>query len=121
MPFFNQFLDFRTKIVFQYFEMFFRLKEWQLESLKIWSFILFIFLRFVTVRPHLQSYLNLALDRLDELRAETGRVQNLDMQRMIARIFLYFFVAAVQYFAPVLLILSFVLMTKTLGKSQIGT
>lgn len=76
--------------------------------------VLFI-LRLVLMPPHMQAHLNLAYDHVQRMKKETGRISNLDLQRMIARVFYYLCVVAIQYILPCLLLLFMVFLQKTLG------
>uniref|UniRef100_A0A914WT84 Transmembrane protein 161B n=1 Tax=Plectus sambesii TaxID=2011161 RepID=A0A914WT84_9BILA len=89
--------------------------EEQLNSVRIFSVVLTAILRYVMYRPHLQAHLNLAFERMVELKQEAGRMNSLELQRMVFRFFSYLCAAALQYFVPVLLQLIFALMLKTLG------
>jgi len=62
-------------------------------------------LRFFTTREALQSYLNMANDRIRKLRKETGKISNIALQSKVARVFYYLSTVALQYLAPVILIL----------------
>eukprot|EP00112_Aurelia_sp_Birch-Aquarium-sp1_P013452 Seg2856.1 transcript_id=Seg2856.1/GoldUCD/mRNA.D3Y31 product="Transmembrane protein 161B" protein_id=Seg2856.1/GoldUCD/D3Y31 len=62
-------------------------------------------LHIVTTRTALQSYLNIAYERIKKMRRETGKITNVELQSKIARIFFYLSTVALQYLAPMLLIL----------------
>lgn len=49
------------------------------------------------------------------IRKEAGRVSNVEIQKTIARIYYYLCVVALQYLAPLLLLLMFAFLLKTLG------
>uniref|UniRef100_A0A1I8AG37 Transmembrane protein 16H n=1 Tax=Steinernema glaseri TaxID=37863 RepID=A0A1I8AG37_9BILA len=87
------------------------LDEHQLDTLRLWAVVVWALLRLALRRVHLQSHLDLALERVTSMRKETGNINSLDLQRMIFRYFSYFCAAALQYFIPVVLplILSFLL------------
>ncbi|MCL4118386.1 UNVERIFIED_CONTAM: hypothetical protein GTU68_031247 [Idotea baltica] len=64
---------------------------------------------------YLQSYLNMASEKIEELKKETGKISNKQFQRKIARVFYYLCVVTLQYLAPVILCIFLSLMCKTLG------
>jgi len=67
------------------------------------------------VRQHLQAHLNMAHDRVVALRREPGRISATELQKLVVRVFYYLCVVALQYFAPLVILLFTVLMLKTLG------
>ncbi|KAK0425768.1 hypothetical protein QR680_009373 [Steinernema hermaphroditum] len=91
------------------------LKEHQLDTLRIWSVVIWAILRVALCKPHLQSHLDLALERVNSLRKETGNINSLDLQRMIFRYFSYLCAAALQYFIPVFLPLLLNFLLASLG------
>nr|CAG4640778.1 EOG090X04CK [Eulimnadia texana] len=94
----------------------------QFDSLRLWLCVSLALLRLVTLPWCLQSYLNLAQNKLETLKREAGRISNIELQRTIARIFYYLCVVGLQYIAPVILCVTFTLMYKTLGQlSWLGT
>lgn len=64
---------------------------------------------------YLQSYLNLAYEKIEAQKKESGRITNKELQKKIARVFYYLCVVTLQYIAPVILCLFLSLMFKTLG------
>ncbi len=42
-----------------------------------------VLLRYVTIGAHLQAHLNLAYERMNELKHETGRINSIELQRMV--------------------------------------
>ncbi|CAH1798902.1 unnamed protein product, partial [Owenia fusiformis] len=77
------------------------------------------FLRLTLLTTHLQSHLNLAYLKVVLLRKEAGRISSLELQRMISRVFYYLCVVALQYIAPVILILFSALLMKSLGQMNL--
>lgn len=75
----------------------------------------FFLFRLALMKTYLQSHLNLAHERIEVMRKESGRISNIDLQKKVARVFYYLCFVAVQYFAPVLLIMFLTFMLKTLG------
>ena len=67
------------------------------------------------VRYHLQAHLNMAVDKIEELKKESGRISAVDVQKLVTRVFYYLCVVALQYLAPLMVTLFLALMLKTLG------
>ena len=63
----------------------------------------------------LQAYLNLAVERVVELRREAGRIGATELKKSIVRVYYYLCVIALQYLAPLVLLLFTALLLKTLG------
>ena len=74
-----------------------------------------VLLRLAVMPQYLQSYLNMAYHKLEELKQEAGKVTNIDIQKLIARVFYYLCVVTLQYVAPLIMILFLSLMYKTMG------
>lgn len=72
-------------------------------------------LRLCLMPVYLQSYLNIAYDRLEDQKKEAGRITNIELKRKIYSIFGYLCVVTLQYVAPIIMCLYFALMYKTLG------
>ena len=81
---------------------------------RIHMFILICMIRFLITKTLLQSHLNSANQKMAKLKKETGRISNLEIQRTVARVFYYFSAAALQYIAPLILMLFLGLMVRTL-------
>jgi len=78
--------------------------------------VLFVCLvRLSMVRLHLQAHLNMAHDRVMALRREPGRISATELQKLVVRVYYYLCVVALQYLAPLVILLFAVLMLKTLG------
>ncbi|XP_070536079.1 transmembrane protein 161B-like [Ptychodera flava] len=77
-------------------------------------------LRLLLINTHLQAYLNMAHDRIETMKKEAGRISNVELQRKVARVFYYLCVVALQYVAPVLLLLYSTFLLKTLGGYNTG-
>lgn len=86
---------------------------------RIHLFILVCLLRLFVVRRLLQSHLNSAYQKIAKLKKETGRISNLELQRTVARVFYYLSAAALQYVAPLILMLFFSLMLRTLTYNMV--
>ncbi|EFO95748.1 hypothetical protein GCK72_003602 [Caenorhabditis remanei] len=87
----------------------------QLDIIRIYLLIFWILSKFATRVSHLQAHLNLAYDKVAEMRAESGKVKNYTIQAMIYRYYRYLCCAAIQYFGPAILALLFALLLKTTG------
>ena len=67
----------------------FRMTSEQFETLRLFMVIAVVVFRLAVMPRYLQSYLNMAYTKLEELKQEAGKVSNLDLQKMIARVFYY--------------------------------
>ncbi|KAI3372486.1 hypothetical protein L3Q82_022974, partial [Scortum barcoo] len=86
------------------------------DTLRLWAIILMCMLRLAMMRHHLQAYLNLAQKGVDQMKKEAGRISTVDLQKMVARVFYYLCVIALQYVAPLVMLLhTTLLLKKTLG------
>lgn len=86
------------------------------ETMRLLIVILVVLLRFALIPIYLQSYLNLAHDKIVDLRKEAGRITNVEYQKKISSIFYYLCVVTLQFAAPLLLCLYLTLMYKSLGE-----
>ncbi len=91
------------------------------DNIRILVILGFCLFRFLLVWTHLQAYLNLACDKIDRLKKEVGRIGVMELQRLVARVFYYLCVVALQYLAPLTLLLFLTLMLKTLGNYSLTT
>ncbi|XP_043920091.1 transmembrane protein 161B isoform X1 [Protopterus annectens] len=90
------------------------------DTLRLWVIILLCVLRLVVIRYHLQAYLNLAQKCVEQMKKEAGRISTLELQKMVARVFYYLCVVALQYVAPLVMLLHTTLLLKTLGNHSWG-
>lgn len=81
-------------------------KDVYYETFRHWSLLLFCGLRTGLFKLHLQNYLNLASLRVDDLKKEQGRITILDLRKKVSNIFAFYGGVALQYMAPVVIILS---------------
>jgi Predicted transmembrane protein 161AB len=88
------------------------------ESFRLWCIMGAIVLRVLLMPVYLQAYLNMANLRLEEQKKEAGRITNKELQQKVAAVFYYLCVVSLQYLAPMLLVLYFSLVYKTLGNFQ---
>uniref|UniRef100_U5EX94 Putative conserved plasma membrane protein n=1 Tax=Corethrella appendiculata TaxID=1370023 RepID=U5EX94_9DIPT len=85
------------------------------ETIRLLAVVFTVLLRFSLMPIYLQSYLNIAYDRIEEQKKEAGRITNVELQKKISSIFYYLCVVTLQYVAPIIMCLYFALMYKTLG------
>ncbi|XP_020288967.1 transmembrane protein 161B isoform X2 [Pseudomyrmex gracilis] len=85
------------------------------ESMRLIVIILAVVLRIMLMPIYLQSYLNLANQRLEIQKKEAGRITNVDLQKKIAAVYYYLCVVAVQFIVPIIICLFFTFLYKTLG------
>ncbi|XP_023699030.1 transmembrane protein 161B isoform X2 [Paramormyrops kingsleyae] len=85
------------------------------DTLRLWAILLLCALRLAVMRCHLQAYLNLAKKGVEQMKKEAGRISTVDLQKMVARVFYYLCVIALQYVAPLVMLLHTTLLLKTLG------
>ncbi len=90
------------------------------EAARIIALFVFCVFRFLLLWPHLQAHLNMAVHRIENLRKEAGRISNIDLQKTVVRVFYYLCVVALQYLAPLLLLLFCAFGLKTLGDHPLG-
>lgn len=91
------------------------IKPQTFEAARIIAVIFFCVLRFCLTWTHLQSHLNMACAKMEELKKEAGRISSLELQKRVARVFYYLCVVALQYVVPLILLLYCTIMWKTLG------
>lgn len=53
------------------------------ESMRLIAIIVAVLLKFVLMPMYLQSYLNLATQRLENQKKEAGRITNVDLQKKV--------------------------------------
>jgi len=87
----------------------------QFETARLFLVCLTVLYRLVIMPTYLQAYLNLAYDKVRELKQEAGKISNTDLQKRVVRVFYYLCVVTLQYTAPMILILNTALLYKTLG------
>ncbi|KAJ8262980.1 hypothetical protein COCON_G00154370 [Conger conger] len=85
------------------------------DTLRLWAILLLCALRLAMMRQHLQAYLHLAQKGVSQMKKEAGRISTVDLQKMVARVFYYLCVIALQYMAPLVMLLHTTLLLKTLG------
>lgn len=85
------------------------------ETVRIVLIFLIFTLRLGLIIPHIQAHLNMAHDRIEKMKKESGRISNLDLQKSIAQVFYYACVVTLQYITPAILLLFLMFLQKTLG------
>lgn len=85
------------------------------DTLRLSAVVFTVLLRFVLMPIYLQAYLNLAHSRIEDQKAEAGRITNQEMQKKITSIFYYLCVVTLQYAAPIIMCMFLACMYKTLG------
>ncbi|KAH0948336.1 hypothetical protein HN011_007668 [Eciton burchellii] len=85
------------------------------ESMRLIIIIIAVLLKIALMPTYLQSYLNLALQRLETQKKEAGRITNVDLQKKIAAVYYYLCVVALQFVVPIIICLFFTFLYKTLG------
>ncbi|KAK6312819.1 transmembrane protein 161B-like isoform X1 [Coregonus clupeaformis] len=98
----------------------FRMTEETYDTLRLWTILLLCVLRLAMMRHHLQAYLSLAQKGVEQMKKEAGRISTVDLQKMVARVFYYLCVIALQYVAPLVMLLHTTLLLKTLGGHSWG-
>lgn len=93
--------------------------DYQFESFRIFVLLLFVVFRFLMVWTHLQAHLNLACDKVADLKKEVGRISALELKKMVTRVYYYLCIVALQYITPLILILFSTLLLKTLANISI--
>ncbi|XP_030639270.1 transmembrane protein 161B [Chanos chanos] len=96
------------------------MSEQTYDTLRLWVIVLLCGLRLALMRQHLQAYLNLAQKAVQQMKKEAGRISTVELQKMVARVFYYLCVIALQYVAPLVMLLHTTLLLKTLGGHSWG-
>lgn len=86
------------------------------ENVRIVVFVVLCFLRVILLPLHVQSHLNLAYDKVESIRKESGRISNVELKKMVARVFYFVIVVVIQYLTPVIILLFMAFLYKTLGE-----
>merc|ERR1719422_1299888 len=85
------------------------------ETMRLYLVFFTILFRLLIMPRYLQAYLNIAYDKVAELKQEAGKISNVELQRKVVRVFYYLCVVTLQYIAPMILILYLSFLYKTLG------
>merc|ERR1711973_952355 len=84
-------------------------------GLRLYIVLVVLMFRLAMMPSYLQSYLNMAYHKMDELKQEAGKISNVDLQKKVVRVFYYLCVVTLQYVCPMILILFLTFMYKTMG------
>lgn len=85
------------------------------ESMRLIIVVAAVLLKMILMPIYLQSYLNLAIQKLEIQKKEAGRITNVDLQKKIAAVYYYLCVVALQFIVPIIMCLFFTFLYKTLG------
>jgi len=89
----------------------------QFETVRLYTVVLVLFFRLIMMPTYLQSYLNMAYHKLEELKQEAGKISNVELKKSVVRVFYYLCVVTLQYVCPMILILFMTFIYKTMGDS----
>lgn len=95
------------------------LSDEKFDAIRIYAILGFCFFRFLLMWTHLQAHLNMAVEKIEALKKEAGRISTIELQQLITRVFYYLCVVALQYMAPLVLLLYSTFMLKTLGETDL--
>lgn len=87
----------------------------QFDSLRLVVVVVTCLIRLLFMPLFMQSHLNMAHEKIERMKKESGRINSLELQKMVARVFYYLCMVAIQYMAPILLLLFFTFLLKTMG------
>lgn len=87
----------------------------QFETMRLYLIILSVVYRLAVMPTYLQAYLNLAYQKVQDLKQEAGKISSIELQRLVIRVFYYLCVVTLQYVAPMILILYLSFLYKSLG------
>ncbi|ESP01059.1 hypothetical protein LOTGIDRAFT_225492 [Lottia gigantea] len=85
------------------------------DSVRLFLVAFFFIVRLLLLPTHMQSHLNMAHEKIEALKKEGGRINSLEIQKSVSRVFYYLCVVTLQYMAPAILILFLSFLLKTLG------
>lgn len=64
----------------------------QFESMRCWAVVFVVFQRLLLMPIFMQSYLNMAQERLEQQKKEAGRITNKDLQKQVKFVFTFLYV-----------------------------
>ena len=76
------------------------------ETFRHWSVLFYCGLKTTLFKIHLQTYLDLASLRVEDLRKESGRITVLELRKKVSTIFSFYGGVSLQYMGPLLIVLS---------------
>ena len=89
--------------------------ENQFEALRLVIVVGTCVVRMLLMPLFMQSHLNMAHEKIERIKKESGRISSLELQKTVARVFYYLCMVAIQYLAPILLLLFLTFLLKTMG------
>ncbi|KAK7108773.1 transmembrane protein 161B-like [Littorina saxatilis] len=92
------------------------LYENQFESLRLIAVVVMCLVRVMVMPIFMQSHLNMAHEKIERMKKESGKINSLELQKTVARVFYYLCMVAIQYVAPILLLLNFTFLLKVMGE-----
>ena len=57
--------------------------------MRLYTVVLVLFFRLIMMPTYLQSYLNMAYHKLEELKQEAGKISNVELKKSVVRVFYY--------------------------------
>ena len=85
------------------------------ENVRICVFVVLCIFRLALMPLHIQSHLNLAYEKVESIRNESGRISNVDLKKMVTQVFYFVIIVVIQYITPVIILLFMAFLYKTLG------
>lgn len=68
----------------------------QFESVRLYLVIAILLFRLTMMPKYLQSYLNMAFHKIEEIKTEAGKISNVELQKLIVRVFYYLCVVSLR-------------------------
>ncbi|KAL3320080.1 hypothetical protein Ciccas_001239 [Cichlidogyrus casuarinus] len=81
-------------------------------SLRLLSVLLYVMLRASMIKSHIKAFLQMARDKVTDLKLEPGKITNKEIQRIVSSVFCCINLVAVQYAAPCILTASLLCLYK---------
>ena len=57
--------------------------------MRLYTVVLVLLFRLIMMPTYLQSYLNMAYHKLEELKQEAGKISNVELKKSVVRVFYY--------------------------------
>lgn len=70
-------------MIFCFYDFSIRISNATFESSRLLVILFVLMLRFVLFRKYLQSYLNIAPQKISYLKRQTGKMTNIDVQKLV--------------------------------------
>ncbi|KAL8611477.1 hypothetical protein ACOMHN_014532 [Nucella lapillus] len=87
----------------------------QFDTLRLIIVVGTCLIRLLFMPLFMQSHLNMAHEKMERMKKESGKISSLELQKTVARVFYYLCMVAIQYLAPILLLLFLTFLLKTMG------